>query len=138
MSNVHRICPACGKDTPLDARHCPHCGHDTQAGLPVQAGSQLPMVVGKAALPVLVGVGTLAARMGWRLLRGRLAALGTQSPAPVQPRTESSARPPARVTPAEVAPRARRSIRIRSSWAVGDARGIWQQGATEHIIEIDE
>lgn len=138
MSNVHRICPACGKDTPLEARHCPHCGHDTQAGLPVQAGSHLPMVVGKAALPVLVGVGTLAARVAWRLLRGRLAMLVTQAPAPVQSHTMSRPQPPARVTPAEVAPRTRRSIHIRSSWAVGDARGVWQQGATEHIIEIDE
>lgn len=135
MSDVYRICPACGKNTPLDARHCPHCGQDTQAGLPVQAGSQLPMVVGKAALPVLVGVGTLAARAAWRLLRGRLAALAAQTPAPVQTRT---AQPPARVPPAEVGPRTRRSIRIRSTWAVGDARGVWRQGATEHIIEIDE
>jgi hypothetical protein len=37
-----------------------------------------------------------------------------------------------------VSPRTRRSIRIRSTWAVGDARGVWRQGATEHIIEIDE
>lgn len=134
MSTVHRICPACGKDTPLEARHCPHCGHDTQAGLPVQAGSQLPMVVGKAALPVLVGVGTLAARVAWRLLRGRLATLVT--PAPLD--QHATPQPPARTTPAEVAPRARRSIRIRSSWAVGDARGVWRQGTSEQIIEIDD
>jgi hypothetical protein len=34
--------------------------------------------------------------------------------------------------------RPRRTIRIRSSWAVGDANGVWKKGASEHIIELDD
>jgi hypothetical protein len=40
-----------------------------------------------------------------------------------------SAAPPARP---------RTTIRIRSSWAVGDANGVWRQGVSDHTIEIDE
>lgn len=129
MSTVHRICPICGKDTPLDARHCPHCGHDTQSDLPVPQGASLPMVVGKAALPVLVGVGTLAVRMVWKLLCSRWE-LPVAKTAPFSP--------PARIDQPSQPVRSQRTIRIRSSWAVGDANGVLRQGQVEHVIEIDE
>ncbi len=135
MSTVHRICAACGKDVPLQAQHCPHCGHDTQAGLPVKTNSGLPMVVGKAAVPMLVTAGTLIARMVWKLVRERslpaaTAALKVQpAPAP-QPLTRGEPQP--------IVARARRSIHIRSTWAVGDANGIWRQGMTEHQIDFEE
>ncbi len=93
------------------------------------------MVVGKAAVPMLVTAGTLAARMIWKLLRERslptaTAALKVQeAPAP-QPLMRSEPQP--------VAGRSRRSIHIRSTWAVGDANGVWRQGMTEHQIDIEE
>ena len=132
MSTVHRICASCGKDVPLQAQHCPHCGYDTQAGLPVKSSS-LPMVVGTAAVPMLVTAGTLAARLLWKLLRERSLPTATlkvqETPAP---------QPIMRSEPQPVAARSRRSIHIRSTWAVGDANGIWRQGMTEHQIDIEE
>lgn len=135
MATVSRICPACGENTPLEARHCPHCGHDTQSGLPVQQGANLPAVVGKAAVPVLVTAGTIAARLLWRLLRERAATLAANG---LQP---TKAQPIVKNEPAPVAPSAGRrksTIHIRSSWAVGDARGTWRSGQSEHHIEIEE
>jgi hypothetical protein len=128
MSAIHRICPACGKDTPLEARHCPHCGRDTQSDLPVPQNSNLPVVVGKAALPVLAGIGALAVRMAWKLLQSRWAA-------PVSVETPTKITP---VAPTQPAQQRRRTIRIRSSWAVGDSHGVVRQGSSEHIIEIDD
>ena len=129
MSAIHRICPACGKDTPLDARHCPHCGRDTQSDLPVPQSSNLPVVLGKAALPVLAGIGALAARMAWKLIQGRLT-----TSAPVVIETPTKITP---VPPAQPARQRRTTIHIRSSWAVSDAHGGWRQGQSEHTIEIE-
>lgn len=134
MSDVQRICPECGGGSPLHAQHCPHCGYDSQSGLPMQRGNTLPMTLSKAALPVLAGAAGLALRAGWRLLQGRMAASVAeqasdqviQVPSP----TSQTGEPPAR--------RPRRTIRIRSSWAVGDAHGSWQQGSSEHVIEFDD
>lgn len=132
MATVSRICPACGGNTPLEARHCPHCGHDTQSGLPVQQGANLPAVMGKAAVPVLVTAGTIAARVLWRLLRDRATALATGGFQPAK------AQPPAKSEAAPAAARRKSTIHIRSSWAVGDARGMWRSGQSEHHIEIEE
>lgn len=126
MSQVHRICPHCGGNVPLEARHCPTCGADTWAGPPATR-SGLPAQVGRAALPLVAGLTGLALRFGWRLLQARLARLN-----PLETRARA-ARPPA-PRPA----RGRRVLRIRSSWAIGDANGIWRQGHEEHIIEIDD
>ena len=130
MSQVQRICPHCADATPLDAQYCPHCGYDTQAGLPMRQ-SNLPVALGKAALPVLAGAATLALRAGWKLLNSRL----------TQPPTLRQAQPPAiksETRVSEVVPRSRRTVRIRSSWMVGDANGVWKQGTSEHIIDFDE
>ncbi len=132
MATVYRICAACGKNTPLEARHCPHCGHDTQSGLPVSQSAGLPAVVGKAAVPVLVTAGTLAARILWRLVRDRashVAATALQPAPRSQPAVREETAP---------APRRKSTIHIRSTWAVGDANGVWRQGQTEHHIEIDD
>lgn len=135
MSTVHRICAACGEDVPLQAQHCPYCGHDTQSGLPMKTNSNLPMVVGKAAVPMLVTAGTLAARLIWRLVRARglptaTAALEVQeTPAPQRIM---------RSEPQPIAARSRRSIHIRSTWAVGDANGVWRRGMSEQHIDIEE
>ncbi len=139
MADVHRICAACGKDTPLEARHCPHCGHDTAAGLPMKSESALPAVVGKAALPVLATAGTLVARMMWRLLRERLIA-ATNAPA-AGAHAVPATRAPQQVQPlppTQPAPRRGRSIRIRTSWSVGDAHGTYRQGYTDQQIDFDE
>jgi len=137
MSEVRRICPHCGADTPLNAQHCPACGQDTTAGLPAQH-QQLPVAVGKAMLPVAVSLAGFALRAGWKLLQSRLA----QDAAKAAIQTVAQrAQPPAprpQAPPVVQDQRPKRTVRIRSSWAVGDGRGNWQQGQEEHVIEFDE
>jgi hypothetical protein len=134
MPDVHRICPDCGGDVALNARHCPHCGADTQSGLPLEQ-SYLPAVVGKAALPVVAGLAGLALRTGWQLMRSRLAQAAARRA------WESLSRPPAVSAPSppsETIRRPRRTIHIRSSWTIGDASGFWRSGSQEQTIEIDD
>ena len=156
MSEVQRICSQCGQTGSLDARFCPHCGHDAEEQtLPVQQ-LDLPVLVGKAAVPVLLGAASLALRMGWRLLHSRWAQETVRSAAQtvvdrMSPRSEHTEQPPAQrpasrpVTPTsrsiesiERTPRAKRTIRITSTWTVGDANGTWRRGASQHTIEIDD
>ncbi len=149
MTTVQRICDKCGAGGPLTARYCPSCGHDGQAeegeaarDLPTQR-SNLPVVLGKAALPLLAGAASLALRAGWKLLQTRLAnttpeeaASALQKLTKLAPTTSSPTtaakpvQPPARAT--------RRTVHIRSSWAVGDSNGNWQRGTSEHTIEFDD
>ncbi len=139
MSEIQRICPQCGKGSALDAQFCAHCGYDTQAGLPAPR-SLLPVTIGKAALPLLAGVASLAIRAGWKLLQNHLAQR-TADNVLVVPKT-----PPATPQNTQLAARneqvaahrPRRTIHIRSSWAMGDANGRWQQGNSEHTIEIED
>jgi hypothetical protein len=127
MSEITRICAGCGEAAPLEARYCPHCGYDTTGGPPAPTSNlSLPMALGKAALPVVAGVASLAARFAWKLIQQRL-----NQPAPIQPSTATAASSPAPRT-------ARRVIRIRSSWAVGDANGVWRKGTSDQTIEIDD
>jgi hypothetical protein len=137
MSEIQRICVQCGQTNPLDARFCARCGYDTQGALPAQRAS-LPAVVGRAALPVLVGAASLAVRAGWRLLQSRLAQPAPRAEVQLPATQQDQAIPlPSRSEMSTARP-ARRSIRIRSTWAMGDANGVWRQGSSEHIIEIDE
>jgi hypothetical protein len=129
MSEIQRICVQCGQTNPLETRYCARCGYDSQGALPAQRTS-LPAVIGSAALPVLVGAASLAVRMGWKLLQSHLA----QNAAPQSPH----AAPLASRAEVTAAPRTRRTIRIRSTWSMGDANGVWRQGASEHIIELDD
>lgn len=141
MSQVHRVCPDCSKNMSLDARHCPACGYDTQAGLPAPSRN-LPATFTRAALPVLAGAATFALRAGWRLLQSRLAQQAAQRAIdvviPQTPRAAPAAETQIQATQPPPATHPRRTIRIRSSWAVGDANGVWQQGTSEHTIEIDD
>lgn len=129
MSEITRICARCGQSGPLDARFCPHCGYDVDAELPTPAGRNLPVALGRAALPILAGVAGLAARAAWRFLQGRM----EQAIAPTP-----QSQPPAVQPAPPAATRARRTIHIRTAWAVGDARGIWRQGQSDQTIEIEE
>jgi hypothetical protein len=134
MSEINRICPQCGGKVSLQTRYCGECGHDTSTGLPVQR-TNLPVQIGKAALPVVVGLAGLALRSGWKLLQTQLA----QASQPTLPAQQPPMRQqPMERTPTQPARRGQRIIRIRSSWVIGDARGDWKQGNEEHIIEIDE
>ncbi len=133
MGNVQRICEQCGEGGPLEARYCPHCGNDNQATLPTPTRN-LPMVIGKAALPLLAGAASLALRAGWKFLQHRLATAATTAPLPLAQTTPA---PPAQ-QPAGPTTRPRRTVRIRSTWAVGDANGVWQQGTSDQTIEIED
>jgi hypothetical protein len=135
MSQVNRICPQCGGNVSLQARYCGDCGYDTSRGLPAQR-LNLPVQVGRAALPVVAGLAGLAIRSGWKFLQAQLAQAATQATPTVQnpltPRATSD------LKPMDSSPRAGRTIRIRSSWIIGDGQGRWKQGNEEHIIEIDD
>ena len=133
MNTIQRICTQCGHGNPVEARYCAHCGHDSQAALPAPRRA-LPAVIGQAALPVLVGVAGWAVRVGWKLLQARL-----QQPARV-----GSAPPalnlPARPLNMETLPasRGKRTIHIRSAWAVNQGDGVWRQGVSEQTIELED
>jgi hypothetical protein len=87
-------------------------------------------------LPVLAGAASLIVRAGWKLLKQRLAQAAAEQRVNLTPASQP-AQPPTPRDP--ISPRRpRRTIRIRSSWAVGDANGVWRQGASEHTIELDE
>jgi hypothetical protein len=133
MSQIQRICAQCGQSSPLEARHCTQCGFDFENALPAQH-SNLPVLIGRAALPILAGAASLAVRAGWKLLQSRLAQAAAQQA------VKHATQPPAASRSASVEPqRTRRAtIHIRSSWAVGDANGVWRRGSSEHTIEVEE
>lgn len=139
MSTVSRICPQCGESTPLESRHCAHCGYDAQAGLPMQAQRNLPMTLSKAALPILAGVASLALRAGWKLLRSRMAqdAINYGASKAATSLVNAAKNSPAPTSSTTNTPKVKRTVRIRSTWAVGDANGILQQGSSDHTIEFD-
>lgn len=136
MSNVQRVCVQCGQGNPVESRFCAHCGYDSQSSLPAPR-SNLPAVIGRAALPVLVGAASLVVRAGWKLLQSRL----TQPAAPLMPTIQQPtipqpiSQPRTDVTPSR---RAKRTIHIRSAWAVNNGNGVWQQGTSEQTIELDD
>ena len=128
MSNVTRICPHCGFGNGMEDRYCAQCGGDTQANLPATTGANLPAVIGKAAVPVLVGAASLALSAGWKLLQGVLSKPSSPPQAPIQVKA------PAPLTPR----RSRMTVTIRTSWAVGDSSGRWEKGQSEQTIEFGE
>lgn len=135
MSEVQRICPQCGEAGPLAARYCPHCGADSQAALPAPASS-FPLVLTKAALPILAGAASLALRAAWKLLQSRMTSTVTEQ-AVQSLRAARNAQPPA-PTPLPPVQRPQRTIRIRSAWSVIDGNGVRRSGVSEHQIEIDD
>lgn len=143
MSQIQRICPHCGHDGPIGAAYCAHCGERGEASDARQLPAprvNVPAVVGRAALPLLATAASFAVRAGWRLLRHQLetrAAAPVDAPKPVQGSTSSTSLA-RRGDSASIAPQHRRTVRIRSSWVVGDAHGNLRHGASEHTIEIDE
>jgi hypothetical protein len=132
MSEITRICAQCGKSMALEARYCPECGFDAETGIVgALEKRQLPVAITRAALPVLAGAASLVVRAAWKLWQRQLAnaTLRATHSTPPRPITRSAPEP---------GQRPRRTIRIRSSWAVGDGRGILRQGSSDHTIEIDE
>lgn len=131
MSEITRVCPQCGHGNALDARYCAQCGYDTQGNLPVPQQSNLPAVIGKAAVPVLVGAASLAVSAGLKLLQNALskpaAKPATQQPIQVKGQDK---------TDVVKAPRVK--ITVRTAWAVGDSSGRWERGQAEHTIELGE
>jgi hypothetical protein len=125
MSEITRICPQCGGSFPLEARHCSHCGYDIEAALPAVQNT-LPALVGKAAAPVLVGAASLAVSLGWKLLQGMLKRAEKPTSQPIQVRSSAPIQPQPRMT-----------IRITTSWTVGDSSGAWRKGHSEQTIEIE-
>jgi hypothetical protein len=148
MSQIQRICTQCQASTPLDARYCTQCGYDFEEAQPLQR-SQLPVLIGRAALPILAGAASLALRAAWKLLQSPTARSMAQQA--FQHLTQPAARPPVKTynPPATVEPqkpaqppanqtKRRTTIRIRSTWAVGDANGVWRRGTTDQTIEVEE
>jgi hypothetical protein len=134
MSNVQRVCVQCGEGNPVEARYCARCGYDSQAALPVQR-TNLPSVIGQAALPVLVGAAGLVVRAGWKLLQNRLAQAALSNVTVSRVPQPSVPQPRPEATPAR---RSKRTIHIRSAWAVNNGDGVWRQGTSEQTIELDD
>jgi hypothetical protein len=132
MSNVQRVCVQCGEGNPVESRYCARCGYDSQSALPAPR-SNLPAVIGRAALPVLIGAASLAMRAGFKLLQSRLA----QPPAAKAPNVSPQVVPQPR-NDASTTRHAKRTIHIRSAWSVNNGNGVWQQGSSEHTIELDD
>ncbi len=128
MSEVFRVCPNCGQDVAMTARHCGECGYNTQGGYPLEGRNNLPAVVAKVGLPVAAGLAGLALRAGLQLLQKQLPALASNA------LSRNAPRPPAQPRKG----RGSRFIHIRSKWSVGDRSGVWQSGEEEHTIEIDD
>jgi hypothetical protein len=128
MSEVFRVCPNCGQDVAMAARHCSECGYNTQDGYPLERRNNLPAMVAKVGLPVAAGLTGLVLRAGWQLLQKQLPTLTANA------LNRSAPRPPTRPRTG----RGSRFIHIRSKWAVGDRSGVWQTGEEEHTIEIDD
>ncbi len=128
MSEVFRICPNCGQNVAMAARHCGECGYNAQGGYPLESRNTLPEVVAKVGLPVAAGLAGLALRAGLQLLQKQLPALASNA------LSRSAPRPPAQSRRG----RSSRSIHIRSKWAVGDRNGVWRSGEEERTIEIDD
>lgn len=135
MSDVSRVCSQCGGKVALDSRFCGGCGYDTSAGLPVEQ-RKLPVQLAAVALPVAAGLASWAVRAGWKLLRARLEDMAQNPPAMATPRPAPGSRRTAPVQ--QESGRPKRTIRIRSTWAVGDGKGVWRQGVEEHIIDFEE
>lgn len=144
MSEVRRICAQCGAAVALDGRFCSGCGYDFENALPVSE-SNLPVALGKAALPMLVGAAGLMLRAGWKLAQSEWAketarnvldlAFNRAAQPPAPPPVQSAAQPP---SAAAASSRPRRTIRIRTNWAEGDANGVWRRGSSDQTIEIDD
>ena len=142
MSDIQRICAQCGASVPLNVRYCGSCGYDFQGELPVPQ-SNLPAVISKAALPVLLGAASLALRVGWQVLQSRWGqAAAEQAVNSVLGKAQPPAKPAPTQPPAPIerapAPRSRRTITIRSAWSMGDANGVWRQGYSEQRIDLDD
>ena len=139
MNEVQRICSQCSEPGPLAARYCPHCGNDSQAALPAPQ-SNLPLALGKAALPIFVGAASLALRAGWKWLQSRMAArvTGALTEKAVESLRANRLPQPPMPTQQPLQPKPRHTIRIRSAWAITDATGAQRSGVSEHQIEIDE
>ena len=124
MSEVFRVCPNCGQDVAMTARHCGACGYNTQGGYPLESRNNLPAMVAKVGLPVAAGLAGLALRAGLQLLRKQLPTLASNALSRNAPQPRRG--------------RGSRFIHIRSKWAVGDKNGVWRSGEEEHIIEVDD
>ncbi|MYC94505.1 MAG: hypothetical protein F4X14_05990 [Caldilineaceae bacterium SB0661_bin_32] len=126
MSEVFRVCPNCGQNVAMAARHCGECGYNAQGGYPLEGRNTLPEVVAKVGLPVAAGLAGLALRAGLQLLQKQLPALAGGALSRSAPPTQSRKG------------QGRRSIHIRSKWSVGDRNGVWRSGEEEHTIEVDD
>ena len=70
MSNVTRICTQCGHGNIFQCGvTAPSVATIPRANLPAVSQVNLPALVGKAAMPVLICVAGLALSAGWKLLQ---------------------------------------------------------------------
>ncbi len=163
MAKLSRVCPHCGEQGELESAFCASCGESNSPDTAQRSANRsidesdkvgsLPIQLRKAALPLLAGAAGLIVQVGWRLLQSKTArdvALNAANSAlqsrvqthmakghaPIEP--SAATHPVSRQSGSVVARRQGRTIRIRSSWAVGDASGVLRQGQSEHTIEIDD
>lgn len=150
MSNVSRVCPHCGEQSSLESRFCTHCGQSSIIDPRQDKSASLSVPLRTAAFPIVVGAVGFLAKVGWKLLQSKVArdvAFRTannviqsnlQKDALVETVSNAPKLSEQSLQSGQVTQKPKRTIRINSKWAVGDAHGITRQGQSEHIIEIDD
>ena len=116
MSEVFRVCPNCGEDVAMAARHCSECGYNTQDGYPLERRNNLPAMVARVGLPVAAGLTGLVLRAGWQLPAETAADAGSQRAQPERVAAPHRTGQPFHPYPLEMGSR-------RSKRCVADRRG---------------
>lgn len=168
MAEITRICPVCKKKSEMDNQFCPHCGHKVGSMASDAGRRQMPVSLAGASFPLLAGAAGLLIRIGWKVLQSktthelatraieslmqsglsrstdvqRHSGLGKNDSLKGNRRQDSALKRnsnlPSAVPEQNVNLAPKRSIKIRSHWAVQDGSGMIRRGQSEHTIEIDD
>jgi hypothetical protein len=69
MTELKRLCPACGAANALERQTCHACGTNLRTTLPVPLGERLPVTWKQVGTSLALGAGALALRVGVELAR---------------------------------------------------------------------
>jgi len=87
MSELKRLCPACGAANPMDRYSCQACGGSMRPDLPVPSGARLPATWKRAAAGLAVSATALALRVGLQLATDYLERKAAEASRPAEPTT---------------------------------------------------
>jgi hypothetical protein len=135
MSELKRLCPACGAANPLENQTCRACGANIRSTLPMPYSERLPVPWKQVGTSLAVGAGALALRVGVNLVRQvleRKAASVLENRAA----TRLPVRAAKEAAPAKgAAPAPQRGVHMRA-WG-RRVRSRWQGGRADDV-EVEE